>query len=100
MTGIQIITLVAYVLSTLLLALYFRDRPGWRGWIAPIFVWSLHTALFYVAIAYRDAFHQPILNLDYMAWSAAVRLHGGLTILIVLAADMVEDRLAKRRRRG
>jgi hypothetical protein len=97
MTGIQMLTLAVFVLSTLLLAVYFRDHPGWRGWIAPAFAWSLHTAIFYVAIAYREAFHQPVLNLDYMAWSAATRLHGGLTIVFVLAGDMLERYLLHRR---
>jgi len=99
MMGIQMVTLVVFVLSTFLLALYFRDRPLWRGWIAPVFIWSLHTAIFYIAIAYREAFHQPILNLDYMAWSAATRLHGGLTIVFVLLGDMLERYLIHRRGR-
>jgi hypothetical protein len=105
MTSVQIITLAVFVINTLLLALYHRGATSTvRGYLIPLFLWSLHTALFYTGLAYQQTFGVPFpllhyLGLDYQGWSAAVRLHGGLTVLFVLVGIAASGQLSKWRSR-
>jgi len=103
LTVIQIANLAVYWVTLIVALVACRIRPVVRGYILPFWLVALHGAVYYTALQWSALTHSlPPWNpwMDYQDWSAALRLHGALTILGMCFLILFEERATQRRMLG
>lgn len=87
MTTTQAIQALALVLAVAILVAtyhYIRRHPDLWAYTVPPVAWTLHVLVFYVAVFLRDIFGW-FAGLDFVLWSAIIRLQAGILIFGVMA---------------
>lgn len=72
---VQATSLVISVVIMVIQVIWMRRHADRWRWSAPVFLWMLHSAIFYLTVFVTD---WPHTN-----WSALLRLHGLISILII-----------------
>lgn len=86
MKMIQVINLAAFLLIAGL-SLYWAIRnPFRRLYAVPPFLLGLHGVSFYLALCLRDFLHATFVSDDLTLWSAVLRSHEILTVLLMVVA--------------
>lgn len=80
MNTIQLFSFAVTILIVCLLVYWFAKRKS-RLRLIPIGVWALHMLSFYTGILLHVSSYTGI---KYTDWSAVLRLHGLLTVLMVV----------------
>lgn len=65
--------------------LYYRVPIGY---VLPVALWILHGLIFYTVVLANGG----SVPGTYTSWSAVLRLHGVMTIVIILAIELLEAR--------
>jgi hypothetical protein len=98
-TVVQATTLVAFLLTLVVVAIYFRLTTSFRAFTVPFFLWSLHGAVYYAVLGWSYATASvPIWHdhFNFQTWSAVLRLHGAFTVLAISVSLLVELWLDRR----
>jgi hypothetical protein len=79
---IQIVSFVFVAIILIFEVLIYRESIKDRQWVRPMFLWILHSAVFYGYLILDRANVVPDAY-SYTQWSSLFRLHGYITIAII-----------------
>jgi len=85
---IQTISLIIFILIG---ALLFRMRKSNEEYVFPAFIYCLHVIIFYAFILTTRVGLHSLPDLSMNVWSGALRLHAGLTMLLMLITYMAAN---------
>ena len=77
---VQIASVIVIVTILVMQVAWMIKHPGRWRWSVPVFLWMLHGLVFYLTLFFTDWPHTT--------WSAILRLHGYVSVLIVEAARL------------